>query len=346
MRNCRSSNIELLRIICMIMILAIHVNFFSTGELTVTEASTSPLSSILRSFSHALCVGAVNTFVLISGYFGIRYKTKGLISLLYQSLFFCIGIYIIMVMFNIKEVSKINLISSILLFKQAHNYWFVWSYIILYILSPIVNYFTNNCTKQEFKKVLILFFIFQFIIDFTPGYNFFQQGFSPLSFIGLYLLAQYIVRFKITISKTKCILIFIICVLLNTAAEYSIKLFDINNCIINSMTASYTNPLTIIQSLALLLYFSKLEIQNRVINWVATSVFAVYLFHMHFCIVNFYKELSTKIFLEYNGILYIFIISIFITIFFIVPIIIDKFRILTFNRFWNSIEKKCPKQID
>ena len=52
----RDSNIELLRIICMIMILAIHANFFSTGPLTIAEANSEPITSILRSFAHAFCV--------------------------------------------------------------------------------------------------------------------------------------------------------------------------------------------------------------------------------------------------------------------------------------------------
>lgn len=289
----------------MIMILAIHVNFFSTGELTTFEAKEFPIQSILRSFSHALCVCAVNTFVMISGYFGINYKTKGLISLLYQCLFFSVGIYIALLLLNLTEISKTNIISSFLLFKQADYYWFVWSYIILYILSPVLNHFTKNCTKVEFRKVLILFFIFQFIIDSTPGNNFYQLGFSPLSFFGLYLLIQYIKRFNLTLSKTASLSIFICCVLVNTIAEYSIKLFNINNGIINSIVAGYTSPVTIVQSLALLTYFTHIKLQNKFINWVAASCFAIYLFHMHFCIVNYYTLLANKIFTEYNGIIYI-----------------------------------------
>lgn len=339
----RDSNIELLRIVCMIMILAIRVNYFSTGALTTVEAKEFPIQSILRSFSHALCVGAVNTFVLISGYFGIKYKTKGLISLLFQCLFFCIGIYAILLSLDLIEISKIDIASSFLLFKQAGKYWFVWSYIILYILSPVLNHFTKNCTKAEFKKVLFLFFVFQFIIDSTPSNNFYQLGFSPLSFIGLYLLVQYIRKYDITFSKTKSLSIFIGCVLLNTIAEYSIKFFNINNGIINSIIASYTNPITIVQSLALLIYFTHVKIQNKFINWVATSCFAVYLFHMHFCIVDYYTQSANRIFTEYHGIIYILIISVQISIFFIIPIIIDKIRIYSFGKLWNILEKRCPQ---
>ena len=325
------------------MVLAIHVNYFSTGALTNIEAKEFPIQSILRSFSHALCVGAVNTFVMISGYFGINYKTKGLISLLYQCLFFCFGIYVILLLLNLTEISKISVASSFLLFKQADNYWFVWSYIILYILSPVLNHFTKNSAKAEFRKVLILFFIFQFIIDSTPGNNFYRLGFSPLSFIGLYLLVQYYKRFNVAFSKTASLSIFIGFVLLNTFAEYSIKLFNINNGIINSIVSGYTSPITIVQSLALLIYFTHIKIQNKFINWVAASCFAVYLFHMHFCIVDYYTQSANRIFNEYHGIKYILIISVQIFIFFTVPIIIDKIRIYSFGKLWNILEERCPR---
>lgn len=334
----RDSNIELLRIICMIMILAIHANFFSTGNLTVAEANSEPVTSILRSFAHALCACAVNTFVMISGHFGINFKVKGITSLIFQSLFFSIGIYLVMLIFDFAEFSKIDVASSFMLFKQADNYWFVWAYIILYILSPVINPFCEKSTKEEFKWVLILFFIIQSIIDFTPYNNFFQQGFSPLSFIGLYMIARYFKRFEKNIRKSTCLFIFCLCVIVNTIFEYSLKKFGIENVIINSILSGYTNPITIIQSLSLLLYFSKLKIQSKTINWIAASCFAVYLFHIHFCIVDYYKEFAKNAFINYNGILYLLYISLFIAFFFITPIFIDKIRIYSFRGIWTFLE--------
>ena len=99
------------------------------------------------------------------------------------------------------------------------------------------------------------------------------------------------------------------------------------------------------QSLALLIYFTHIKIQNKFINWVATSCFAIYLFHMHFCIVDYYTHYAKKIFFEYHGIIYILFIAIQILIFFIVPIIIDKIRIYSFGKLWILLEKRCPKLI-
>ena len=114
LQNNRESNFELLRIISMIMVLAIHANFFSTGELSIEDTQNYFIQSILRCFSHSLCVGAVNTFVLISGYFGIRYKNRGLANLLFQCLFFSIGIYIIAIILGYSNLNELNILSSIM----------------------------------------------------------------------------------------------------------------------------------------------------------------------------------------------------------------------------------------
>lgn len=323
----------------MIMVLAIHANFFSTGILTTQEATALPLQSMLRSFAHALCVGAVNTFIMISGYFGIRYRNKGLASIIFQSLFFCISIYLIMLLLGLTELSKINIASTLLLFKQADCYWFVWAYIILYILAPVINSFTGHVQKKEFERTILLFFTLQLVLDATPFNNFFIQGFSPLSFIGIYMLAQYIKRFTPAYTRNTWLSIFIICVITNTVLEYSIKRYGIDNGIINSIINGYTNPITVIQSLALLLYFTKIRITNNLVNWTASSCFAVYLFHMHFCIVGYYRMYALNIWEQCSGFTYLLTISLMITAFFISPVLIDKIRIFCFNKFWDKIEK-------
>ena len=44
---------------------------------------------------------------------------------------------------------------------------------------------------------------------------------------------------------------------------------------------SYTNPLLIIASASLLLFFSRMHLQSKAVNWLAAGSFAVYLTHQH-----------------------------------------------------------------
>ena len=50
------------------------------------------------------------------------------------------------------------------------------------------------------------------------------------------------------------------------------------------------------------------------------------------------KEFAKNAFINYNGILYLLYISLFIAFFFITPIFIDKIRIYSFRGIWTFLE--------
>lgn len=49
---------------------------------------------------------------------------------------------------------------------------------------------------------------------------------------------------------------------------------------------TYTNPLVILASLSLLLYFSRLQFTSNSINWLAASAFAIYFIQIR---IYFYR---------------------------------------------------------
>lgn len=83
----RQSNIELLRIISMLMVLLVHANFFSLGKPTVEEVIEQPIDASLRVLFECVCIPCVDIFVLISGWFGIKANKKGLCNFLFQVAF-------------------------------------------------------------------------------------------------------------------------------------------------------------------------------------------------------------------------------------------------------------------
>ena len=87
----RESNIELLRNISMFLILVIHANFVALPKIEYTELLSNTTPSVVRFFIESIGIVAVNVFVLISGWFGIRTRTKSVLSFIYQILFFLIG---------------------------------------------------------------------------------------------------------------------------------------------------------------------------------------------------------------------------------------------------------------
>lgn len=72
----RESNIELLRLLCMLMILVNHL--VGHGVLLDNTVSVTPVESLFRCLGAALWTPAALVFVLISGYFGIRPSVRGI----------------------------------------------------------------------------------------------------------------------------------------------------------------------------------------------------------------------------------------------------------------------------
>lgn len=91
----RNSSMELLRIVAMFLVMFTHANFLSGAIPLPSEENVAYATMVF--FFQTLSAPCVDIFILISGYFGIRYSNFKLTSILF-SVFFFLGItYIIRV---------------------------------------------------------------------------------------------------------------------------------------------------------------------------------------------------------------------------------------------------------
>lgn len=336
----RQSNIELLRIICMFMILILHANYLSIGQPSSQNAVLSPCSTFLRIFIESLTVMSVNIFVLISGWFGINPKLKSITNFIFQCLFFSISIYSVMILL---KKSSLNINGILDCFFCSNYYWFIRAYIGLYIVSPILNAFIKTASQKQFKNVLLLFYILSTLYGWTGIADEYQNGYSIISFMGLYLLARYIHLYPCNIKNYKQsinIIIILLLVTLNTFCSYFILLFnhnkDLSFRIINK-NISYLSPIIIIGSIFVLLLFSKIKIQNKFINRVAISCFSIYLLHMNPNLFEMYfKNNIIYLYNNNNSIVFILYCFAFLLLIYSLATIIDNIRLFL----WNIIAKK------
>ena len=137
----RQSGIELLRIIAMFFVLVQHANGLAIGLPGAFECVEAPTYSFLRIVIQSLAIVGVDVFVLISGWFGISFNLKRLGEFLFQCLFFSIIVtFAAWLISGRPEIGIKSLAGMIFLGK---SYWFVKCYLLLYILSPVLNSFIN-----------------------------------------------------------------------------------------------------------------------------------------------------------------------------------------------------------
>ena len=330
-KKVRSSNLELLRLLSMFFVLVVYADFQALGMPDKTEMTVLPLFSVSRIIIEAFAIVCVNTFVLLSGWFGINFHIKSLCNLLFQCAFFLIGIYTFTVLIGIEPLSIGGIKKCLML---TNNVWFVKCYLGMFIMAPILNAFVEKTDKRTFSTVLLSFFIFQTIYGwFSNGAPYFEKGYSAFSFMGLYLLARYIRIYQPSYaqwSKSKNFLMYI-----------SLSLFTAIMLIITCyfdkvgyfcMFWTYTSPLVIAGALYLLLFFNRFAFQNTGINWIAASCFAVYLFHF-FIWEYFMKPHIQQLAITYNGISCLLAITGLLLTFFTAAILIDKIRLYIWNHF-------------
>ena len=335
----RQSNIELLRILAMLLVLVVHANFFSLGKPTYEETVAQPMSSFLRFFVQSLSVFCVNVFVLISGWFGIRPKVKSMGGFLFQCLFFGVLIHALMLLLGKVPFTRLGLTNCILI---TNVNWFVIVYLLLCLFAPMLNDFVERYNERTLRNVIIAFYGFQTVYAWLTGSaSSSLNQYSALSLMGLYLLARYVrlyPSFLTMRSKTFDLLVVASIVIVDAAVVFIGARFNITKL---DMLFSYISPTVVVSALYLLLYFTKIQFYSKFVNWVAASSFAAFLLHMHLDIVDiYYRSVIQTIYAQFQGLTVLVLISIYILSIFIIAILFDQLRKFCWNFLWYKIEKE------
>ena len=158
MNNNRQSNVELMRIICFLMILLHHLITqvsFSASEILGVNGLLSPQKTYAIALN-GFCYIGVNVFMLITGYFGIIFKWKGVLKLylllVFYAFFQCLcQAYIGPYHFSLGSIKYIFLVFTN--FART-NLWFMNCYIIFYFLSPMIR--LENISNSMHTRIIVL----------------------------------------------------------------------------------------------------------------------------------------------------------------------------------------------
>mgnify|MGYP002515454124 CR=1 FL=1 len=272
----RRSNMELLRIIAMMLVVIVHM----CGAALGLPAPKGDIASITSSDWWKLSVESisiigVNIFVLISGYFGIntRWQTFWRFSL--QCLFYSVGIYLVGWLIGIWQLDWNVILRSSHIYTESY-YWFVPAYFGLLLIAPILNAAIRQLSQHQYLLLLIAAAIVTIYGGWWCRLPFSDRGYSTYNFAFLYLLARFIALYIPSHStpSLRLRLNYITAYLLFSAGILVTSLY-IDNAF------HYNSPLVIGAALSLTLLFTTFSFQSAVINLIAASSFSIYLIHMH-----------------------------------------------------------------
>lgn len=279
----RNSNLELYRIIVMLLIVAHHYVVNSGLIDAIKEAPFNAVSATMLMFG-AWGKTGINCFVLITGYFMCKssFSLHKLLKLYLQIVFYAVVIYGIFCLTRHEEFSAFK--SAFTLFPvKSIAQGFTSCFILFYLFIPFLNIFLNILDKRMHGLLVILMAT---IYTLLPSVGF-QLSFNYVSwFIVLYFIASYIRFYGIgfRLSHRAYGIVSIILILVGSASVlgmFAIYKYGYIGRFAPYFFISDSNKLiSLAIAVTTFMWFKDLKISHsRLINAIGATTFGVLLIH-------------------------------------------------------------------
>lgn len=357
MKNQRQVSIELLRIICLFMIVFSHATQYLYGgswwEVYQTNLSLNLFVTMILGIWGQVSVA---TFVVISCYFHIdkqKINSKKIVKLIFQTILLTLFCYIITLIltknFSIKTL--IFVLYNSILSPFNGSYWFITTYLFFYMLFPLMHFLTDKISKESLKHICVV------LIFMVFGIALFQKsaGGTLLEFCSLYFIVAYLKKYKEQNMKNNCKKYFILGLTILIIFCFGLKilsvLFDspiLYNIIFNIFVN--WNPILIMTSISLFYYFKyhihiKSAVLSKFITNISKTTIGIYILHENGILgksIIWHKWLKLDVVFRKNQFFYIYFIG-SVLIVFIICTIIEMIRMKLIDEYFF---KKHTKKLD
>lgn len=330
MKNTRKANIELLRIVIMFMIILLHTNYFAFQR----PADPWNIVGMSRNLMQSLTIVPVNIFVIISGYFGIRFASRKIFSLLFQSAFAVIPITIVLMLAGRYHVASLGQLYRSMNFL---TYWFINAYIGLICLSPALNVAVSSFSRRQLLGTIVLLYVFLGLGDYT---HLIQKdvtlngGYSVAWFVVLYLLGAYIRRYSFFTESKKILW------MLYVAGTLGFAFISLP---VRFIGMPYNDPFLLLSSVSLFMLFVNIDLSSDTVLKIASCTTMVYLLNVHpvlsDMIIRFLNESYEKLGVP----LFLLTVVAYSVGFFSVSIAYDYLRQWCYRHIKSKVEYLCDK---
>lgn len=273
----RQSNIELLRIVLMTMVVLSHFIIHGYPASAFVVESNVSYSNVGKILLYALCSGAVDCFMFISGYFGIQLNKKRLSAYMFQVVFYALITYFLyhfwILQHGLADLFSWKTFCS--LCNLEGKWWFVFAYLGVMLLAPFVNAGFDILSKKE-QIVLIGT---RFLL-YCSGLRYITHAYIeslPIMLL-MYMLGRFLRKHPIEwLSKySGCIYVLSLSCLLLWQSYFIWT--DSNDRTIMLHLVSCANPICMLIGITLFYTFQKWHLsQSKWVNFIASGAFAAYL---------------------------------------------------------------------
>lgn len=291
----RMANMELLRILSMMLVIVLHF-LGKSGVLTPLTEQTLSARGITAWVMESFAIVAVNVYMLISGYFLAEstFRGKRLAGLVSQLLFYSVGIWGLAVLTEWLPAGELSVYDTFQVFLPVakSHYWFMTAYIFMYLFAPFLAAGVARLTKRQFQVLLgLLLFWFCLLKSVMPiRLETDQNGYDCLWYLCVFLIAAYIRRYGLGFFKGKyrCLLLYLLCCAGILGEAFVLRQIFLRTGKLSDMLGisyEYNHVLVLLGAVALFCLFLQLRIRegwfSKAVCRIAPLTLGVYLLHEH-----------------------------------------------------------------
>ena len=293
----RCNNYDLLRIICCIAVIVIHVTAIYKNILTEKSEMT------IQHAKYALDViiwdvlprFAVPCFVMISGAFNLSNNKNKNYKEFYKKTLKRIGLptIFISILFTIIEVTKsiikhgsymeiLYSIKLLIMGNAAEYLWFLYMILELYLLVPIIIQFKDSISKKSFRVVSWTFLVLACASGYTSTHELSWDIGRSFLYLG-YFMVGYEIKQKYENNQNSMKAIFFITLGLLLEAliipiQYNHTMLGISEKMEKYTLVGNFNPIILLTSVLLFSGFSNIKLKKN-LSKLSNLTFFIYIFH-------------------------------------------------------------------
>lgn len=295
MQKKRTPNLELIRIVSMLMILALH--FVNGGGVVRSDIG---INREIGRFIYCFCFPCVDLFVLITGFFWNKnsHAVAKSCKIWLQTLFYSVGtMAVILLIFGTENIFSRKKLMWTFMPLSSSQFWFMFIYVGLLFLVPFLNLFIEKLSfRMHTAFCITLMFLFTITPAIFPQENTLvkNSGYEVLWFVVLYFIGAYLNRFDPfkKIGKYTCLALIAAVTVLEYVETVVIEAVLKSDIISHLDTllrwrqsvASYASFPVFISAVLWFEFFRKLEIKNehvsKAVCRVSSLCIGVYLIHI------------------------------------------------------------------
>ena len=185
--SARNSNIEALRILSMLTIVAHHYAAFGFSSEALALSRNKLFVDLLGMHVRT----GVDLFVLITGYYSVksRLRLKKILTVLGSVWYYSLGMLAFFGLTGLLPIGYEEGREAVLPFLMG-EYWFASYYVLLLLLSPFLNILADGLDRKSHAALCLLLFTLCTVLPSLLGVSF-AAGMLPL-FAALYLCGAYL----------------------------------------------------------------------------------------------------------------------------------------------------------